>query len=118
MAEFGRVDIIVHSAGGPGAGHRAGPDRGAVAFGVQRPRPLGLPPVPRHASRISRSRGEIGDALSSAAALRAVPAGTVAYQVVKASLIQMARAPRATTPTSTSRQLRAPGIIRTPFQAP
>ena len=53
--------------------------------------------------------------LSSAAALRGCP-GTVAYQVVKASLIQMARAlARDHAAESIRVNCVAPGIIRTPF---
>lgn len=55
--------------------------------------------------------------LSSAAALRGCP-GTIAYQTVKAALIQMARAlARDHAAEGIRVNCVAPGIIRTPFQA-
>jgi NAD(P)-dependent dehydrogenase (short-subunit alcohol dehydrogenase family) len=55
--------------------------------------------------------------LSSVAGLRGCP-GTIAYQVVKASLIQMAKAlAREHAAEGIRVNCVAPGIIRTPFQA-
>jgi NAD(P)-dependent dehydrogenase (short-subunit alcohol dehydrogenase family) len=64
---------------------------------------------------LARAGGSV-TLLSSAAALRGCP-GTVAYQVVKASLIQLARALARDHAAENIRvNCVAPGIIRTPFQ--
>lgn len=115
-AEFGRLDIVVHSAGGPAPGTalNISPEDWMAAFAVHVHSTFHLF---RAAHPLLALRGGSMTLLSSAAALRGCP-GTVAYQVVKASLIQMARALARDHAAENIRvNCVAPGIIRTPFQA-
>lgn len=112
---FGRLDIVVHSAGGPAPGTalQIAPDAWMDAFAVHVHSTFHLF---RAAHPLLKVRGGSVALLSSAAALRGCP-GTVAYQVVKASLIQMARALARDHAAENIRvNCVAPGIIRTPFQ--
>ncbi|MGM4914080.1 SDR family NAD(P)-dependent oxidoreductase [Rhizobium sp. 32_C3_N1_1] len=111
---FGRVDAVVHSAGGPAAGTilDLSPERWMEAFAVHVHSAFHLF---RAAHGPLSARGGSVTFLSSAAALRGCP-GTVAYQVVKASLIQLARALARDHAAENIRvNCVAPGIIRTPF---
>lgn len=113
---FGRLDIIVHAAGGaaPGTALQIAPDKWMEAFAVHVHSTYHLF---RAAHPLLAARGGSVVLLSSAAALRGCP-GTVAYQVVKASLIQMARALARDHAAENIRvNCVAPGIIRTPFHA-
>lgn len=113
--EFGRLDIVVHCAGGPAPGTalQITPEAWMDAFAVHVHSTFHLF---RAAHPLLKARGGSVVLLSSAAGLRGCP-GTVAYQVVKASLIQMARA---LARDHASENIRvncvAPGIVRTPFQ--
>jgi NAD(P)-dependent dehydrogenase (short-subunit alcohol dehydrogenase family) len=111
---FGRLDAVVHAAGGPAGGTALSQTEAdwLDAFDVHVHSGFRLFRA-AHAS-LSREGGSVVF-LSSAAALRGCP-GTVAYQTVKAALIQMARA---LARDHASENIRvncvAPGIIRTPF---
>jgi NAD(P)-dependent dehydrogenase (short-subunit alcohol dehydrogenase family) len=111
---FGRVDVVVHSAGGPAPGTilELTQEGWMAAFSEHVHSAFNLF---RAAHPHLAVRGGSVTFLSSAAALRGCP-GTVAYQVVKASLIQMARA---LARDHSAERIRvncvAPGIIRTPF---
>lgn len=116
MAEFGRVDIVVHSAGGPAPGTVLDQtaEQWLMAFNVHVHSAFHL--FRAMHPHLAVSGGSV-TFLSSAAALRGCP-GTVAYQVVKASLIQMARALARDHAAENIRvNCVAPGIIRTPFQS-
>lgn len=116
MAEFGRVDIVVHSAGGPAPGTVLDQteEQWLSAFNVHVHSAFHL--FRAMHPHLAVSGGSV-TLLSSAAALRGCP-GTVAYQVVKASLIQMARALARDHANENIRvNCVAPGIIRTPFQS-
>jgi NAD(P)-dependent dehydrogenase (short-subunit alcohol dehydrogenase family) len=111
---FGRLDIVVHAAGGPAPGTalQISPDKWMEAFAVHVHSAYHLF---RAAHPLLAAKGGSVTFLSSAAALRGCP-GTVAYQVVKASLIQMARAlARDHAGENIRVNCVAPGIIRTPF---
>ncbi len=116
MEEFGRIDIVVHSAGGPAPGTalQISPEAWLDAFTVHVHSAYHLFRAVHPALAV---RGGSVVLLSSAAALRGCP-GTVAYQVVKASLIAMARALARDHAAENIRvNCVAPGIIRTPFHA-
>jgi NAD(P)-dependent dehydrogenase (short-subunit alcohol dehydrogenase family) len=113
---FGTVDIVVHSAGGPAPGTILDltPERWLDAFAVHVHSAFHL--FRAMHPHLAQGGGSVVF-LSSAAALRGCP-GTVAYQVVKASLIQMARALARDHANENIRvNCVAPGIIRTPFQS-
>lgn len=113
---FGGIDAVVHAAGGgaPGTILSISPEGWHDAFDVHVNSAFHLFRAAHPA--LARSGGSM-TLLSSAAALRGCP-GTVAYQVVKASLIQMARAlARDHAAEGIRVNCVAPGIIRTPFQA-
>ena len=116
MAEFGRIDAVVHAAGGPANGTvlNQTPEAWKDAFDVHVHSAFHLF---RAAHPALSLRGGSVTFLSSAAGLRGCP-GTIAYQTVKAALIQMARA---LARDHAAERIRvncvAPGIIRTPFQA-
>lgn len=113
---FGQLDAVVHSAGGPAPGTALSQsyDNWLDAFDVHVNSAF-------HVFRaahplLAASQGAMV-LLSSAAALRGCP-GTIAYQTVKAALIQMARAlARDHAAEGIRVNCIAPGIIRTPFQA-
>lgn len=114
--EFGRIDTVVHAAGGPAPGtalelsHEAWLD----AFDVHVNSTFHLFRA-AHAGLV-KARGSM-TLLSSAAGLRGCP-GSIAYQTVKTALIQMARAlARDHAAEGIRVNCVAPGIIRTPFQA-
>lgn len=114
-SEFGRADIAVHSAGGPAPGTvlELTSDRWLDAFSVHVHSAFHL--FRALHPQLAVSGGSV-TFLSSAAALRGCP-GTVAYQVVKGSLIQLARALARDHAVENIRvNCVAPGIIRTPFQ--
>jgi NAD(P)-dependent dehydrogenase (short-subunit alcohol dehydrogenase family) len=116
IAQFGSVDIVVHSAGGPAPGTILDltPERWLDAFSVHVHSAFHL--FRAMHPHLAKGGGSVVF-LSSAAALRGCP-GTVAYQVVKASLIQMARAlARDHADENIRVNCVAPGIIRTPFQS-
>jgi NAD(P)-dependent dehydrogenase (short-subunit alcohol dehydrogenase family) len=116
LETFGRIDTVVHAAGGAAPGtimdlsHEAWLD----AFDVHVNSTFHLFRA-AHAA-LASSNGSM-TLLSSAAGLRGCP-GTIAYQVVKASLIQLARAlARDHAREGIRVNCVAPGIIRTPFQS-
>jgi NAD(P)-dependent dehydrogenase (short-subunit alcohol dehydrogenase family) len=114
-AQFGRLDAVVHAAGGPAPGTilQQSPDDWMQAFAEHVHSTFHLF---RAAHPLLAKAGGSVTLLSSAAGLRGCP-GTVAYQVVKASLIQMARALARDHAAENIRvNCVAPGIIRTPFQ--
>lgn len=114
MAEFGRIDTVVHSAGGPAPGTvlQLTPESWMAAFAVHVHSAFHLFRAVH--SSLAVAGGSV-TFLSSAAALRGCP-GTVAYQVVKASLIQMARAlARDHAGENIRVNCVAPGVVRTPF---
>lgn len=116
MASFGRLDAVVHSAGGPAPGTALSlsHDSWLDAFDVHVNSAFHLFRAAHRA--LAASQGSMV-LLSSAAALRGCP-GTIAYQTVKAALIQMARAlARDHAAEGIRVNCVAPGIIRTPFQA-
>jgi NAD(P)-dependent dehydrogenase (short-subunit alcohol dehydrogenase family) len=113
---FGRIDAAVHSAGGPAPGTALslGYDQWLDAFDVHVNSAFHL--FRALHPHLAKSQGSL-TLLSSAAALRGCP-GTIAYQTVKAALIQMARALARDHATEGIRiNCVAPGIIRTPFQS-
>lgn len=113
---FGRIDAAVHAAGGPvsGTALSLGYDDWLDAFDVHVNSTFHLFRALHGA--LAASRGSM-TLLSSAAALRGCP-GTIAYQTVKAALIQMARALARDHAVEGIRvNCVAPGIIRTPFHA-
>ncbi|MBO9188066.1 MULTISPECIES: SDR family NAD(P)-dependent oxidoreductase [Rhizobium] len=115
MSEFGRIDSVVHCAGGPapGAAVDMPAENWTDAFDVHVHSAFHLF---RAAHPSLASRGGAVILLSSAAALRGCP-GNTAYQVVKAALIQMTRAlARDHAAEGIRVNCVAPGIIRTPFQ--
>jgi NAD(P)-dependent dehydrogenase (short-subunit alcohol dehydrogenase family) len=114
--EFGGVDAVVHAAGGPAPGTALNQSYASWldAFDVHVNSAFHLFRA-AHAG-LAASKGAVV-LLSSAAALRGCP-GTIAYQTVKAALIQMARAlARDHAAEGIRVNCVAPGIIRTPFQA-
>ena len=116
VARFGRLDAVVHSAGGPAPGTALAiaEDAWLDAFDVHVHSAFHLF---RAAHAALAKNGGSMTLLSSAAGIRGCP-GTVAYQVVKAALIQMARALARDHAVEGIRvNCVAPGIIRTPFQA-
>lgn len=116
MNEFGRIDAVVHSAGGPAPGTALdlSPEAWLDAFDVHVNSAFHLFRA-AHAG-LAQAQGSM-TLLSSAAALRGCP-GSIAYQTVKAALIQMARAlARDHAAEGIRVNCVAPGIIRTPFQA-
>jgi NAD(P)-dependent dehydrogenase (short-subunit alcohol dehydrogenase family) len=116
VKEFGRIDAVVHSAGGPAGGTALsiGYEAWLDAFDVHVNSTFHLFRA-MHAA-LAASKGSM-TLLSSAAALRGCP-GTIAYQTVKAAIIQMTRAlARDHAAEGIRINCVAPGIIRTPFQA-
>jgi NAD(P)-dependent dehydrogenase (short-subunit alcohol dehydrogenase family) len=116
LAAFGRIDTVVHSAGGPAPGTTLSLSYAdwLDAFDVHVNSAFHLFRA-AHKS-LAANQGSM-TLLSSAAALRGCP-GTVAYQTVKAALIQMARAlARDHAAEGIRVNCIAPGIIRTPFQS-
>jgi NAD(P)-dependent dehydrogenase (short-subunit alcohol dehydrogenase family) len=114
LEAFGRIDAVVHSAGGPASGTIIDltAERWMEAFAVHVHSAFHLF---RAVHGPLSAKGGSMTFLSSAAALRGCP-GTVAYQVVKASLIQLARALARDHAAENIRvNCVAPGIIRTPF---
>ena len=112
--KFGRLDSVVHAAGGPAPGTILQIDTAAWldAFSVHVHSTFHLF---KAAHPLLAREGGAVVLLSSVAALRGCP-GTVAYQVVKAALIQMARALARDHAAENIRvNCVAPGIIRTPF---
>ena len=115
LNRFGRVDTVVHSAGGPAPGRlpEVTQDAWLDAFAVHVHSAFHLFKASHEALAV---QGGSVTFLSSAAALRGCP-GTVPYQVVKAALIQLARAlARDHAAEGIRVNCVAPGIIRTPFQ--
>jgi NAD(P)-dependent dehydrogenase (short-subunit alcohol dehydrogenase family) len=115
LEAFGRLDTVVHSAGGPAPGMilQLSPEEWMHAFAVHVHSAFHLFRAV-HAP-LAVAGGSV-TFLSSAAALRGCP-GTVAYQVVKASLIQLARALARDHAAENIRvNCVAPGIVHTPFQ--
>lgn len=113
---FGGVDAAVHSAGGPAPGTALSLsyDSWLDAFDVHVNSAFHL--FRALHPHLARTQGSL-TLLSSAAALRGCP-GTIAYQTVKAALIQMARAlARDHAAEGIRVNCVAPGIIRTPFQS-
>jgi NAD(P)-dependent dehydrogenase (short-subunit alcohol dehydrogenase family) len=113
---FGRIDAAVHSAGGPAPGTALSLayDDWLDAFDVHVNSAFHL--FRALHPHLKKSQGSL-TLLSSAAALRGCP-GTIAYQTVKAALIQMARAlARDHAAEGIRINCVAPGIIRTPFQS-
>jgi NAD(P)-dependent dehydrogenase (short-subunit alcohol dehydrogenase family) len=113
---FGQIDVVVHSAGGPAPGTAVSltTAQWMDAFDVHVHSAFHLFQA-THAA-LARAGGSV-TFLSSAAGLRGCP-GTVAYQVVKASLLQLARAlARDHADENIRVNCVAPGIIRTPFQS-
>lgn len=114
VAEFRRLDTVVHSAGGPAPGTilQLSPENWMAAFAVHVHSAFHLFRAVHPSLAVA---GGSVTFLSSAAALRGCP-GTVAYQVVKASLIQMARAlARDHAGENIRVNCVAPGVVRTPF---
>jgi NAD(P)-dependent dehydrogenase (short-subunit alcohol dehydrogenase family) len=115
-ARFGRIDMLVHSAGGPAPGKaiEITPDAWMSAFAVH------VHPVfylfrAAH-PYLSREGGAVL-LISSVAGLRGCP-GTVAYQTVKGALLPLARALAFDHAAENIRvNVLAPGIIRTRFHA-
>ncbi|MCP8937412.1 SDR family oxidoreductase [Alsobacter sp. SYSU M60028] len=115
VREFGRIDTVVHAAGGPAPGRLpdVSTDAWLDAFAVHVHSAFHLFRAAHGALAV---RGGSVTFLSSAAALRGCP-GTVPYQVVKAALVQLARAlARDHAAEGIRVNCVAPGIIRTPFQ--
>lgn len=113
-SEFGRIDAVVHSAGGPAPGTALSLTYEAWldAFNVHVNSTFHL--FRSMHPFLAASKGSMV-LLSSAAALRGCP-GTIAYQTVKAALVQMARAfARDHAAEGIRVNCVAPGIIRTPF---
>ena len=116
LSRFGQIDVVVHSAGGPASGTALAltAAQWMDAFDVHVHSAFHLFRAAHTA--LAKSGGSV-TFLSSAAALRGCP-GTVAYQVVKASLIQLARALARDHADENIRVICvAPGFIRTPFQS-
>ena len=90
VATFGRIDAAVHSAGGPAPGTALSLsyESWLDAFDVHVNSAFHL--FRALHPHLAQSQGSL-TLLSSAAGLRGCP-GTIAYQTVKAALIQMARA--------------------------
>ena len=111
---FGRVDVLIHSAGGPVPGKIVDltPEAWANAFAVH------VHPVFhlfRAAHPYLAKEGGAVVLVSSVAGLRGCP-GTVAYQTVKGALIPLARALAFDHAAEGIRvNVLAPGIIRTRF---
>lgn len=113
---FGRIDAAVHAAGGPAPGTALSLsyDDWLNAFDVHVNSAFHL--FRALYPHLKQSQGSL-TMLSSAAALRGCP-GTIAYQTVKAALIQMARAlARDHAAEGIRVNCVAPGIVRTPFQS-
>lgn len=114
--QFGRVDILVHSAGGPVPGKimDLSPDTWMQAFAVH------VHPVFhlfRAAHPYLAKQGGAVLLISSVAGLRGCPA-TVAYQTVKGALIPLARALAFDhAPEGIRVNVLAPGVVRTRFHA-
>ena len=112
--QFGRIDILVHAAGGPVPGKIVDltPEAWADAFAVH------VHPVFhlfRAAHPYLAKEGGAVVLVSSVAGLRGCP-GTVAYQTVKGALIPLARALAFDHAAEGIRvNVLAPGIIRTRF---
>lgn len=116
LRRFGRIDAVVHAAGGPAPGTilELSFEEWLAAFDVHVNSTFHLFRAMHEA--LAASKGSM-ILLSSAAALRGCP-GTVAYQVVKATLVQLARAlARDHAAEGIRINCVAPGIIRTPFQS-
>lgn len=114
--DFGRVDILVHSAGGPAAGNLATmPFKDWLdAFDVHVHSVFHLFQALHPALAV---RGGAVVLLSSVAGLRGCP-GNTAYQMTKGALPQMARAlARDHSAEGIRINCVAPGIIRTPFHS-
>ena len=115
ISEFGRIDSVVHCEGGPAPGAAVDmlADNWKDAFDVHVHSAFHLFRAAHSALAV---RGGAVVLLSSAAALRGCP-GNTAYQVVKAALIQFARAlARDHAAEGIRVSCVAPGIVRTPFQ--
>ena len=114
--QFGRLDILVHSAGGPVPGTilELSPAAWSDAFATH------VHPVFhlfRAAHPYLARKGGVVLLISSVAGLRGCP-GTVAYQTVKGALIPLARALAFDHGAEGIRvNVLAPGIIRTRFHA-
>ena len=113
-AQFGRLDILIHAAGGPASGTVMDltTDRWMDAFAVH------VHPVFhlfRAAQPFLTKRGGAVLLVSSVAGLRGCP-GSVAYQTVKGALIPLAKALAFDNAAAGIRvNVIAPGIIRTRF---
>lgn len=113
---FNRIDMLVHSAGGPAPGTilELTPEHWMQAFDIH------VHPVFhlfRSAHQYLARRGGAVLLVSSVAGLRGCP-GTVAYQTVKGALLPMARALAFDHAHENIRvNVIAPGIIRTRFHA-
>jgi NAD(P)-dependent dehydrogenase (short-subunit alcohol dehydrogenase family) len=113
-AKFGRLDMLIHSAGGPAPGTIMDltPESWMQAFAVH------VHPVFhlfRAAQPWLKKNGGAVLLVSSVAGLRGCP-GTVAYQTVKGALIPMAKALAFDNAADNIRvNVIAPGIIRTRF---
>lgn len=114
--QFGSVDILVHSAGGPVPGKimDVSPETWMQAFAVH------VHPVYhlfRAAHPYLAKQGGAVLLISSVAGIRGCPA-TVAYQTVKGALIPLARALAFDhAPEGIRVNVLAPGVIRTQFHA-
>ena len=116
LAAFGRLDILVHSAGGaaPGRITAIAPDDWMAAFDLH---VHAVYHLFRAAHPCLAQEGGAVVLVSSVAGLRGCP-GTVAYQTVKAAIPQMARALALDHGGEGIRvNAIAPGIIRTDFHA-
>lgn len=115
-ASFGRLDILVHSAGGaaPGRITAIAPEDWMAAFDLH---VHAVYHLFRAAHPLLAREGGAVVLVSSVAGLRGCP-GTVAYQTVKAAIPQMARALALDHGGEGIRvNAIAPGIIRTDFHA-
>jgi NAD(P)-dependent dehydrogenase (short-subunit alcohol dehydrogenase family) len=116
QAQFGRLDHVVHSAGGnvPGKIEDLTPETWMKAFDVHVHSAFHLF---RACLPLLRVQGGSVMLLSSVAGLRGCP-NSVAYQTVKGALPQMARALARDHAAEDIRvNCVAPGVIRTPFHA-
>ena len=116
VERFGRIDMLVHSAGGPAPGSILDitTDEWMSAFAIHVHAAFHLF---RHAYPFLARKGGAVLFVSSVAGLRGCP-GTVAYQTVKGALFPMARALAFDHASENIRvNVVAPGIIRTRFHS-
>jgi NAD(P)-dependent dehydrogenase (short-subunit alcohol dehydrogenase family) len=116
-AEFGSVDVLIHSAGGPVPGNilEVAPDEWMRAFDVH---VHAIYHLCRRAIPLMQKKREGAIVLIASSAGRRGCPGNTAYQVVKGALPQFARAlARDFAPDNVRINVVAPGIIRTRFHA-